>query len=71
MVLDKQEFGAGSCTEWHSCPCCGKVRLTSHPEAHIDDDHARTYHPATGHAVGRDLISTTTSFLRKGAPNLV
>jgi len=36
MVLDKQEIGAGSCTQWHSCPLCGKVRLTSQPETNLD-----------------------------------
>lgn len=37
MVLDKQETGTGSCVQWHSCPLCGKVRLTSQPETNLDD----------------------------------
>jgi len=37
MVLDKQETGTGSCTRWHSCPLCGKVRLTSQPESGLED----------------------------------
>jgi len=36
MVLDKQETGTGSCVQWHSCPLCGKVRLTSQPETNLD-----------------------------------
>jgi len=36
MVLDKQETGSGSYAQWHSCPLCGKVRLTSQPENNPD-----------------------------------
>lgn len=36
MVLDKQETGTGSCTRWHKCPLCGKVRLTSQPESMLE-----------------------------------
>jgi len=42
MVLDRSETGQSqngmrARTEWHSCPLCGKVRLTSEP------DHLRSY----------------------------
>jgi len=31
MILDKRESDQGAQTQWHSCPLCGKVRLTSQP----------------------------------------
>jgi len=62
MILDKQETGTGSRTQWHSCPLCGKVRLTSEPEKDPDA------HQNSTHGRSNDIASPTISVTRKGTP---
>jgi len=63
MILDKQETGAGSRTQWHSCPLCGKVRLTSEPETNpVGTSYVNQSRSA-------DIASANNPVSRKNVPN--
>ena len=61
MILDKQETGEGSRTQWHSCPLCRKVRLTSEPDTHSEAGIRSNS--------GRTVASNNASVSRKGTPH--
>jgi len=62
MVLDKQETGSGSRMQWHSCPLCRKVRLTSEPDTNANAD----LRAENGRS--SSLSSTNVTGSRKGTP---
>jgi len=68
MVLDKQETGTGSSTQWHSCPLCGKVRLTSQPTTQSAMNVDGQGHSASHFGNTQDVASGNTIVSRKGTP---
>jgi len=55
MVLQKQETGSGSTSQWHGCPLCGKVRLTSQPADPVDQHASLNGAASVSYTIGRSV----------------